>query len=65
MNVSAEVIALDSSDIDDLVARYEPDQLYEVVERFRSDCRCARTRRASRPLAKAATLTAQRVMFAS
>jgi hypothetical protein len=34
MNVSAEVIALDSSDIDDLVARYEPDQLYEVVERF-------------------------------
>jgi hypothetical protein len=34
MNVFAEVIALDSRDIDDLVERYEPDSLYEVVERI-------------------------------
>jgi len=33
MNVFAEVVALDSRDIDDLVERYEPDHLYEVVER--------------------------------
>lgn len=34
MNVFAEVLALDSRDIDDLVERYEPDYLYEVVERI-------------------------------
>lgn len=34
MNVFAEVIAPDSRDIDDLVERYEPDFLYEVVERI-------------------------------
>lgn len=34
MNVFAEVIALDSRDIDDLVERYEPDDLYEVIERI-------------------------------
>jgi hypothetical protein len=34
MNVFAEMIALDSRAIDDLVERYEPDFLYEVVERI-------------------------------
>lgn len=34
MNVFAEVIALDSRDIDDLVERYEPEFLYEVVDRI-------------------------------
>lgn len=34
MNVFAEVIALDSRDVDDLVEFYEPDYLYEVVERI-------------------------------
>ena len=34
MNVFAEVIALDSRAIDDLIERYEPDFLYEVVERI-------------------------------
>lgn len=33
MNVFAEVVALDFAEIDDLVERYEPDHLYEVVER--------------------------------
>lgn len=34
MNVFAEVVSLDSRAIDDLVERFEPDALYEVVERF-------------------------------
>jgi hypothetical protein len=34
MNVFAEVIALESRDIDDLVERYEPEFLYEVVNRI-------------------------------
>jgi hypothetical protein len=34
MNVFAEAVAFDSRDIDDLVERYEPDCLYEVVERI-------------------------------
>jgi hypothetical protein len=33
MNVLAEVITSDSRDVDDLVERYEPDTLYEVVDR--------------------------------
>jgi hypothetical protein len=33
MNVFAEVVALDSRTIDDFVERYEPDRLYEVVDR--------------------------------
>jgi len=34
MNVFAEVVALGSRDIDDLVERYDPDCLYELVERI-------------------------------
>jgi hypothetical protein len=33
MNVFVEVVTTNSRDIDDLVERYEPDHLYEVVER--------------------------------
>jgi hypothetical protein len=33
-NVFAEVVVLDSRDIDKLVARYKPDSVYEVVERI-------------------------------